>query len=92
MFSPFEHVCDFVKRAEKLESLSNGSRIKFEFDQTIASWVVSKPFVCTLHPTFVQFLPDIESEVNFFPVSFHGFMLKQDVYYHPKIRELISRP
>ena len=30
MLGPFEHVCDFV------ESLSNGSRIKFELDQTFA--------------------------------------------------------
>ena len=38
MLGPFEHVCDFVESAEltKVESLSNGSRIKFELDQTFA--------------------------------------------------------
>ena len=30
---PFEKVRDFVESAEKAESLSNGSRIKYEFDQ-----------------------------------------------------------
>ena len=59
MLGPFEHVCDFV------ESLSNGSRIKFELDQTFArlpydfSFVLKKVGSC--RNRLVRLLPDIRS-------------------------------
>ena len=46
MLGLFEQVCDFAKNAEKNnESLFNGSRIKFEFDQTFAQLIFDLSFV-----------------------------------------------
>ena len=36
MLGPFEQVCLFVESTEKVESLSKGSGIEFELDQTFA--------------------------------------------------------
>ena len=36
MLGPFEQLCDLSKVVKKVESLLNGSRIKFELDQTFA--------------------------------------------------------
>ena len=42
MLGPFEQVCDFVESAE---SLSKGSWIKYELDQTFARLPYYVPFV-----------------------------------------------
>ena len=41
----FKRLCDYVETAEKGKSLSNGSQIKFEFQQTFAWLPFNYPFV-----------------------------------------------
>ena len=59
MLVPFELLCNFVERAGKVESLSIGSRIRFELHQTFARLPFNFLFVLKnvescRNPTFVR--------------------------------------